>query len=100
MTDKLSYDIIGLVALIDRVKRAANRYIRNENQIANTMILSTKHDSNIGINDINERVSEQGLVPFDNDSLIIAGGCSSVEPLTNLVNQNSLGNVTAALQDT
>ena len=47
MTDKLSYDIIGLVALIDRVKRAAKRYIRYENQIANTMVLSTEYDSNI-----------------------------------------------------
>ena len=30
VTDKLSYDIIGLVALIDQVKRAADRYLRNE----------------------------------------------------------------------
>ena len=30
VTDKLSYEIIGLVALIDRVKRAANRYLGNE----------------------------------------------------------------------
>ena len=36
VTDKLSYDIIGLVALIDSMERAANRYIRNENRIANT----------------------------------------------------------------
>ena len=94
MTDKLSYDIIGLVALIDRVKRAANRYIRNENQIANTMILSTEHDSNIGINDINERVSEQGLVPSDNNPPIIASGRSGFETLTDLVTQNGFGNLT------
>ena len=31
VTDKLSYYIISLIALIDRVKRAADRYIRNEN---------------------------------------------------------------------
>ena len=30
VTDKLSYEIIGLVALIDHVKRAANRYLINE----------------------------------------------------------------------
>ena len=34
VTDKLSYEIIGLVALIDRVKRAANRYLCNEERIA------------------------------------------------------------------
>ena len=43
MTDKLSYDINGLVALIDRVKRAANRYLRNEERIANTTTVSTEH---------------------------------------------------------
>ena len=31
VTDKLSYDIIILIASIDRVKKAADRYIRNEN---------------------------------------------------------------------
>ena len=40
VNDKLSYDIIGLVALIDRVKRAANRYLRNEEQIASTKLIS------------------------------------------------------------
>ena len=33
VTDKLSYEIISLVALIDRVKQAANRYLRNEERI-------------------------------------------------------------------
>ena len=94
----ISYDIIGLVALIDCVKRAADRYLRNEQRIANTTTLNAEHSSKTVTNDINERVSELGSVPCDNDSLIIAGGCSGFEPLTNLVNQNSLGNVTAALQ--
>ena len=31
VTDTLSYDIISLIALIDHVKRVANRYIWNEN---------------------------------------------------------------------
>ena len=93
MTNKLSYDIIGLVALIDCVKGAAKRYLRNEEQIANT-----KHNSEPIANDIQERLSELGSVPCDNDSLIIAGGCSGFETLTNLVNQDSLGTITAALQ--
>ena len=49
-------------------------------------------------NDINERLSEPGLVPSDNDSLIIASGCSGFEPITNLVNQNGFEDLTAALQ--
>ena len=93
MTDKLSYEIIGLVALIDCVKRAANRYLHNEERIANT-----KHSSEPITNDVKERLSELGSVPCDNDSLIIAGGCSGFETLTDLVNQDSLGTVTAALQ--
>ena len=98
MTDKLSYDIIGLVALIDCIKQAADRYLRNEQQIANTTALNAEHSSNTVTNDINERVSELGPVPLDNDSLIIASGCSGFEPLTNLVNQNGFGNLTATLQ--
>ena len=98
MTDKLSYEIIGLVALIDRVKQAANIYLCNEERIANTTTISTEHSSKTVINDINERLSELGSVPCDNESLIIASGCSGFEPLTNFVNQDSLGTVTAALQ--
>ena len=49
-------------------------------------------------NDINERVSELGPVSRDNDSPIIASGCSGFEPLTHLVTQNGLENLTAALQ--
>ena len=93
MTNKLSYDIIGLVALIDRVKRAANRYLRNEERIANTRTIS-----NVIASDIKESLSEPGSAPSDNDSLIIAGGCSGFKTLTDLATQNSLGTVTAALQ--
>ena len=57
VTDKLSYDIISLIALIDSVKRAANRYIRNENRIANLTILNVEPS-----NDISERVSELGVI--------------------------------------
>ena len=96
VTDKLLYEIIDLVALIDCVKRAANKYLRNEERIANTTTVSTEHSSKTVTNDINERLSELGSVPCDNDSL--AGGCSGFEPLTNFVNQDSPGTVTAALQ--
>ena len=98
VTNKLSYEIIGLVALIDHIKRAANRYLRNEERIANTTTVNTEHSSKTVTNDINERLSELGSVPCANDSLIIAGVCSGFEPLTNLVNQESLGTLTAALQ--
>ena len=98
VTFKLSYDIIGLVALIDHVKQAADRYLGNEQQKANTRIFNAEHSSKTVTNDINERVSELGTVPCDTDSLIIAGACSGFKPLTNLVNQNSLGNVTATLK--
>ena len=81
MTDKLSCDIIGLVALIDRVKRAAARYLRNEEQIA-----ITKLNSEPNANGVNEGLSELGPAHCDNDSLIIAGGCNGFETLTNLVN--------------
>ena len=86
VTDKLSYEIIGLVALIDCVKQAANRYLRNEERIVNTTTISTVHSSKTVTNDINERLSEIGSVPCDNDSLIILSGCSGFEPLTDFVN--------------
>ena len=47
VTDKLSYDIIGLVALIDPVKQADDRYLRNEQRIANTMTLNAEHSSKL-----------------------------------------------------
>ena len=93
LTDKLSYDIIGLVALIDRVKRPAHRYIQNEERIADTI-----HVNNIIASDSKENLSEPGPASSDNQSLIIAGGCSGFEHNTDLVTQNSLGIVTAALQ--
>ena len=48
--------------------------------------------------DVKECLSEPGAAPCDNDYLIIAGGCSGFEHNTDLVTQNSLGIVTAALQ--
>ena len=72
--------------------------MHNEERIANTTTVSTEHNSKTVTSDVNERLSELGSVPCDNDPLIIAGGCSDFEPLTNLVNQDSLGTVTATLQ--
>ena len=93
VTDKLSYDVIGLVGLIDRIKRAAHRYIRNEEQIANAQRISNNITS-----DLKDSLSKPGSVPCDNESLIIAGGCSGFENNTDLITQTSLGIITAALQ--
>ena len=92
VTDKLSYDIIGLVGLIDRVKRAAQRYIRSERQLTDIIRVN-----DIAASAIKERLSKPVVAPCDNDSLIIAGRCSGFEHNTDLVTQNS-GIVTAALQ--
>ena len=94
VSDKLSYDIIGQVALIDQVKRAAHRYIRNEERIADTQRVNNKDITG----DVKESLSEPGPASSDNQSLIIAGGCSGFEHNTDLVTQNSLGIVTATLQ--
>ena len=44
------------------------------------MALNAEHSSNTVTNGINERVSKLGPVPRDNDSLIIASGCSGLNP--------------------
>ena len=38
---------MGLVALIDRVKQAANRYLRNEERIANTTTSNAEQSSKL-----------------------------------------------------
>ena len=45
-----------------------------------------------------QRLSESDPSPRDNNSQIIAGGCSGFEPNTDLSTQPSIGIVTAALQ--
>ena len=91
--DKLSYDIIGQVALIDRVKRTAHRYIQNEKRIVDTQRVNKDTAS-----DVKESLSEPGPASSDTQSLTIASGCSGFEDNTDLVTQNSFGIVTAALQ--
>ena len=93
MTDKLSYDIISLVALIDCVKRAADRYIQNTNLINNIEL------GNIPVaNDINEMVSDLGAVSSDQFSPIVAIRRSGLGTLTGLVNPIGSGNLSAMLQ--
>ena len=55
-------------------------YIRNEEPIANT-----RHVSNVTASDVKESLSEPGSAPSDNESTIIAGGCSGFENNTDLV---------------
>ena len=93
VSDKLSYDIIGQVSLIDRVKCAALRYIRNEELIA-----ETTHVNKLIASSAKEYVSKPDPSPCDNDPIIIPGRCSGFEPNTDLITQNSLEIVTAALQ--
>ena len=76
MTDKLSYDIISLIGQIDCAKRAADRYIRIENRIANTSLNHSEPRDALITNDINEVVSELGNIISDQLSPIGAGGCS------------------------
>ena len=80
------------------MKQDADRYIQNENQIAATTVLNIEHSNNTVTNDINETVSELGVVPSDNNSPIVASGHSGFETLTDLVNPNGFGNLTTALQ--
>ena len=91
MTDNLSYDIFGQIALIDRVKRAVQRFICGEAPVNNTICVN-----DIATSDIKESLLESGATPCDNDSLIIAGRCSGFDN-TDLVIQSN-GVVNAALQ--
>ena len=75
MTDKLSYDIISLVALIDHVNRAANRYFWNETRIANTTVQNVEPSNNLVTKDIlalqvNDTKDEDRVIYIDSiDSL-------------------------------
>ena len=68
VSEKLSYDVIDLISLIDRVRTAALRYIQNEEQMAEKAC----------VNNIiaKQRLSESDPSPRDNNSLMIAGRCS------------------------
>ena len=92
-SEKLSYDIIALISLIDRVKNAALRLIRNELHMVEMAPVTGTIASNANL-----KLPEAESSPIDNDSAIIAGGCSGFEPNTDLIIQPSIGIVTAALQ--
>ena len=74
------------------MKRAANRYIQNEIRMASTTVLNVELSNNIVTNDINEMVSDLGVISSDNNSPIVASGRSGFETLTGLVNPTGLGN--------
>ena len=90
---KLSYDIIGLMSLIDRVKNAALRLIQNEERMAETARVN-----NVIANNAKQRLSQSGPSPGDNNFIIIAGGCSGYDNNTDLITQAGTGTVTATLQ--
>ena len=46
VSDKLSYDVIGLISLIDRVKNITLRLIRNDVRMAETARVNNIIDSN------------------------------------------------------
>ena len=58
----------------------------------------TARVNNIIASNAKQRLSESDSSPRDNNSVIIAGGCSGFEPNTDLITQPSIGIVTAALQ--
>ena len=90
---KLSYEIIGLISLIDRVKNAAHRFIRNEERMAETARINSVIASNS-----KQKLSQSGPLPSDNNSVIIAGGCSGYDNSTDVISHISTETVTAALQ--
>ena len=66
--------------------------------MANTTVLNFENSNKTATNDISERVSELGVIPSDNKSPIVARGHSGFDTLTDLVNPNGFGYLTAALQ--
>ena len=67
----LNYDIIDLISLIDHVKNATLRLIWNDEGMAETV-----HVNNIIACNAKQKLSQSGPSPCDNNSIIVAGGCS------------------------
>ena len=80
VTDKLSYDIISLTGLNDRVKRATNKYIRNENRIVSSNLNQSEPKNVPSPGNVNEGVSDLGNVISD-CSPIVAGSIVILKPL-------------------
>ena len=89
VTDKLSNDIISHITLIHHVKRAADRYIWNENLISNTTVNNIEPGNTQVANDINEMVSDLGAISSDQFSPIVDSGRSVLGTLTGLANPTS-----------
>ena len=70
VSTKLSYEIIGLISLIDRVRNAALRLIRNEERIAEAARVTGVIASNA-----HQGLPQSAPSPSDNNSVIIAGEC-------------------------
>ena len=75
------------------MKNAALQLIRNEERMAETARVN-----NVIANNAQQRLSQSGPSPSDNNSIIIAGGCSSYNNNTDVTSHTSIGTVTAALQ--
>ena len=84
--EKLSYDIIGLMSLIDRVKTAALGLIQNKECMAEMARVN-----NVIANNAKQRLSQSGPSPSDNNSIIIAGGFSSYDNNTDLITTIATG---------
>ena len=90
VTDKLSYDIISLMGLIDWIKKVTHWFICNAAPITDIIRVN-----DIAASDVRESLSGPGVTSCDNDPLMIAGKCSGFD--TDLLTQTS-GVVTATLQ--
>ena len=90
MTDKLSYDIISLIGLIDHIKKAANRYIWTKNRIVYTNLNHSESRNVPFPSDINAVVSDLGTV--------VAGGPSGLGTPIGLGKPTNSGNLVAMSQ--
>ena len=68
---------------------AALRLIRNELRMTEMACIN-----NVIASNAKQRLSESDHSPCDNNSVIIAGGCSGFEPNTDLITQPSIRIVT------
>ena len=58
----------------------------------------TARVNNVIANNAQQRLSQSGPSPSDNNSIIIAGGCSGYDNNTDVTSHASFGTVTATLQ--
>ena len=80
VTDKLSYDIINTIGLLECIKKATNRYIRREMNELNAKFNNESVPTDI---DTNEFVSGLRLVNNEVNPLMVTSGRSGLEVITN-----------------